>query len=106
TLEQHFTERAESEPAVLAEHFEKAQLIEPAVRYYKQAAEKAVAAVSLQEAIAHTDHALRLLTQLPETAQRNHLELDLSLTLGNCRIAILGFGHAEVERAFSRAHEL
>lgn len=105
-LESRFPLRAQHEPAVLAAHFEKANQAELAAGYFKAAAEKAVAAVSLQEAVAHCEHALMLLGRQPEADARNLLELDLSLTLGNCQAAMLGYQHANVARTLARAREL
>lgn len=105
-LATHFPERAAAEPEVLAGHFESARQIDPAVRWYKAAAEKAIAAISMPEAIRHAEHALQLLEQLPRHAKRDLLELDLSTTLGNCRIHVLGYGHPEVAHIFVRASAL
>ncbi len=58
------------------------------------------------EAIPHGERALKLLAELPETPQQRRTELDLLLTLSQCRVAVLGYGHSEVENALIRANEL
>ena len=54
----------------------------------------------------HLQNALTLLAALPESSQRNELELQLQHALGNVLIAVKGFGAAETGRAFGRALEL
>lgn len=105
-LETHFPERAETEPEVLAAHFEKAGLADSAVRYLIAAAERGEAATSMAETIAHCEHALRLLPQLAPTPQPARMEMDLNLRLANCRMATSGYGHEDVERIFLRVREL
>src|SRR5262249_10499679 len=49
---------------------------------------------------------LEKLKTLPESPDRDHIELPAQLALGMLMIAIKGFGDSQVERAYTRASEL
>lgn len=101
-----FPQKAKTEPEVLARHFERGGDPEKAMKYYKLAAENAAGRTANGEAIRHGERALKLLGGLPESAQRHRLELDLLLTLSQCRVAMFGYGHTEVESTLVRATAL
>ncbi len=69
TLHAHtddFPETASLEPEVLAYHYTRAGLIEPAVRYWGQAGKRALARSANLEVVAHVNQALDLLPRLSE----------------------------------------
>lgn len=105
-LEQHFKLRATADPVVLAQHFELAGSTERAVHYYKLAGEASQLRAAVAESVAHLERALELLAGLPSGAQRDRMELDLSLSLGTSITAAHGFGDVKAERAATRAYEL
>jgi predicted ATPase len=105
-LEHHFKERAEAEPEVLAEHFEKANQNERGIQYYKLAAEKAEAKTAHTEAINYAGQALKLLPTSTAGVAREQIELPL-LLIQALGLAILhGYSHAEVRPILERAEEL
>lgn len=106
TLEQHFRERTRAEPAVLAEHFDKAGLVEKAVRYYQLAGEGAVARTAVSEAIGLFEKALALLPRLPESSARTRQELALLAALIPWVGTVRGYAHASVRAALDRARSL
>lgn len=106
TLEQHFKERAKTEPAVLAEHFEKAGNIERAVKYFKIAGEGAADRTATGEATSLFEKALGLLPALPESVRRNRLELALLAAWVPWTGAAKGYAHPAVRSALERARGL
>lgn len=104
TLEATFPERVRNEPEVLAQHFEKAGLIEAAARYGGLAAHRAITASSYAEAIRHAEHALQLLRGIAEP--NTPLELRLLVDLGSAKLALLGRGHPELLPILSRTQTL
>src|SRR5262249_2956106 len=92
--------------AELAMHFEQGRDCWRAVKYLRQAAENAVRRSANREAVAIARRGLELIELLPETPERAQQELDMLVTMGVPLIATLGYGAAEVERAYSRAREI
>ena len=105
-LEQGYGDRAEEIAAALAVHFEQARDYPRAVQYHGQAGRTALGRSAAQEAIGHLTTALDLLTQLPDSPERIHLELSLLMPLGAAFMNVKGFAAVEMERAYSRAHTL
>ena len=105
-LEQDYPETARLEPEVLAHHYTGAGLIEPAVRYWGEAGKRALARSANLDVVAHVSKALKLLEELPESAQRDRGELELRILLGAAYRATRGFASVEAEAAFVRAREL
>lgn len=105
-LEQHFPERARTEPALLAEHFEKANLIDQAVRYYKAAGDAGAARGAVAEARLFFERALDLLRSLPEDARRARVELTLLAAVAPWLAAAKGYAHQDVQSTLERARGL
>ena len=106
TLEAHFPETVEVEPELLAQHYAEAGAAEPAIKYWQRAGQRASEHSAGSEAVAHLTKGLELLHGLPETAERDRLEIDLQVTLGPPLITMKGWGAAEVEQAYLRTREL
>ncbi|MGH8458725.1 MAG: hypothetical protein ACRESV_05190, partial [Nevskiales bacterium] len=105
-LETDFEERARAEPALLAEHFEKAGLIEPAVKYYKAAAKLSAARSALEDAIHFQEKALKLIALLPEASTRDRLEVGLVAALVPWLSLSRGYTHPSVRSALEHARAL
>jgi class 3 adenylate cyclase len=105
-LETQFPETAETQPELLAHHCTKAVLVEKAVGYWHRAGRQAMARSAMVEAAAQLTQALDLLPALPPSIDRDDKELDLQINFGAVLIAIKGWAAPEVEKAYSRAHEL
>ncbi len=104
--EQAYGERVREIAVELAVHFEQGRDYERAVHYLHQAGENAIRRSAHQEAITHLTKGLALLTTLPDTPERDRLELTLQLALGASLIAIKGFAALEVEQVYARARNL
>ncbi len=105
-LEEQVSKQARVEPEIIAQHYTKAGLAEPAVTYWEQAGLRALKHSANREAVAHTTKSLEMLRQLPETDDRAARELDLQILLGTAYRATKGFASLETEQAFRQAHEL
>ncbi|MGB5736772.1 MAG: AAA family ATPase [Thiohalocapsa sp.] len=105
-LERDFPETARLEPEVLAHHYTKAGLTEPAARYWGEAGKRALARSANLDVVAHVGKALDLLAELPESPQRDRGELELLILLGAAYRATKGFASVEAEETFVRARAL
>jgi tetratricopeptide (TPR) repeat protein len=105
-LEQHFPERAESEPELLARHYDEAGLAARAIGHYRRAGERAALRVANQEAIRHLRRALELLEALPEGLERDRQELGLQIAIAGPLAHARGNSSPECAAAYDRAREL
>lgn len=105
-LEQDFPELSESQPEVLAYHYQEASNYRQAIRCWFDAGQRAQANSANVEAIANFRKALQLLNALPETPERTSREIGIQLALGIPLIAVRGYASVETREAFSRARTL
>jgi tetratricopeptide (TPR) repeat protein len=105
-LEALYGEQAEEIAVQLARHFLEAGIVPKAIEYLHKAGNKAVRLSAGAEAIAHYNKALELLIKLPETPERDQLELALQLALAVPLMSTKGFGAPELYQAVVRAREL
>jgi class 3 adenylate cyclase/predicted ATPase len=105
-LEERFPEVAETQPELVARHYTEAGLNEPAIVYWRRAAQRAVERSAHLEAISHLTTALALLKTAPDSPERTRQELDLQTALGLALVATKGFAAPEVAKAYGRAREL
>jgi class 3 adenylate cyclase/predicted ATPase len=96
-------ESAAVRPEVIGHHCEHADLLEDAIQYYLQGAERAAAQSGLTEAGALLDRARRLLGHLPDDSTRYQLSLRVESARGPVLIAVKGFAALELEEALSDA---
>ena len=89
----------------LARHFREAGDMEKAIQYLRSAGERAIQLSAYQEGLAHLTRALALLKALPDSAQRDQLELPVQLSLGLAWIGHKSY-RVQAEGAFNRAREL
>jgi predicted ATPase len=105
-IEEQFSESAETEPALLAQHYAEAGWLETAVQWWHKAGQQAIARSAMTEAIAQLTKGLGLLARLPDGAWRRHRELRLQLALGGALLAGRGTGVPATGQAYARAAEL
>lgn len=105
-LERRFPEVTETQPEILAHHFEAAKCEEQAVFYWQRAGIRAIERSANLEAIEHLTKALKLLKRLPETAERIHQQLDMYLMLGLPLLMTKGYAALEVARNYAQARQL
>ena len=103
TLEQLYAGQTELVAVQLAHHFQEAGVAEKAVDYLILAGEQAVDLSAYDDAAQHFNHALPLLAELPESAERRQKEFTVQFNLGKVREAINGIGSQEPWAAYSRA---
>jgi len=105
-LEADFPGIAQSEPEILARHYTEANMILPAIACWQRAGQHAVEVSANPEAVSHYEKALELLAALPETRERDELELELRVASGGPLFMTKGQTSPEVDSTFSRAREL
>ncbi|MDA9489444.1 AAA family ATPase [Bradyrhizobium sp. CCBAU 11361] len=105
-LEQHFPETVQAQPELLAHHYMKAGLAEPAIDYWLKAGQAEIARSATAEAIAQLSKGLELITALPDDAARWRRELELQVALGVALMAAKGWAAPEVGQANARARDL
>ncbi|SFO22189.1 transcriptional activator domain-containing protein [Pseudonocardia ammonioxydans] len=101
-LESHHTDLGPVS-ARLAAHYEAAGLEQRAVAAYERAAAHAYRVFALDDGIALSQRALRLLDGTPRGAQRDEVELRLRTALGVPLVARRGYGADAVGRCYTRA---
>jgi predicted ATPase len=105
-IETSFSNIKETEPEVLAHHFEQGGLQERAVAYWTIAGQRALARVSLPEAVAHLRAGLGANARLPSSAERNRKELELRVLLGTACQSLFGWTAMEVIETLEPARQL
>lgn len=103
TFEDQFPEQVQQEPEILAHHFTEAGLAERAIHHWQQAGKRATKRSANAEAVAHLTTALDLLAELPESGERDALELDLQIALTEPIVSSAGYTSPQLERTFTRA---
>src|SRR5262245_31026008 len=105
-LEQRFPNFVETRPEILAHHYGEAAIADKAISYWHLAGKSSVAKSAVREAIAQLRRGLSLLDGLPETRERQQLELDIHITLTAALMAGKGYADPEVAAALERANRL
>lgn len=105
-LVEEFPETKESQPEVLAYHFQAAGDTDSAVHYLVQAAKLSAKHSGFVEAIDQLQGALRLLEAQAASRARVRRELRVHLTLGGIYAEYRGFSSAECGAAYATALEL
>jgi tetratricopeptide (TPR) repeat protein len=86
-------------------HFERAGEATPAVRYYAEAAEAALANFSPEECMRIIERASPLLEQAPDGPERSALQITIGTLYGLAATRVLGAG-SEAKSALQRAYSL
>lgn len=97
---------AETQPGLLAWHYDGAGEAEPALAFHLQAARIALRQSACREVIAHLRQALTQLKALPESPERHGDELGILAGLGNALGAVEGFGASATREVYDRALQL
>jgi class 3 adenylate cyclase/predicted ATPase len=98
-----FAEMAETEPELLAHHYTEAGCTEPALKYWRLAAERAAARLAYVEALAHLERAKALLATMVEGAEKDEQELSLLMAEGPSRMALDGWDSPPAKLLYERA---
>jgi class 3 adenylate cyclase/tetratricopeptide (TPR) repeat protein len=98
-----FPEVAANEPELLAHHYTEANVVDRALAFWRQAANRAVARLAYVEALGHVDEAMKLIATLPEGAERDEWELCFLVIEGPSRMALDGWDSPAAERLYEEA---
>jgi class 3 adenylate cyclase/predicted ATPase len=105
-LEARSPELTDTQPELFAQHFAEAGLVEKSVACWGKAGRKSVAHSAMAEAAAQFQKGLDQLALLPNSPDRQRLELEFCSALGAVVRAIKGNAAPETGHAFARAREL
>ena len=105
-LVDRFPATAETQPALVAQHYTAAGCSAQALAYWQRAGQQALQRSANLDAVRHLTTALALRAPLPDTAARAQQELDLQIALGPALIATRGQAAPEVEQTYARARAL
>ena len=105
-LEQHHGTKATALAAELACLYEVGRDFPRAARQFLLAAQNAGRVFAHHEAVDLAERGLRLLQSVPESAERNALELDLQTMLGLQLQVTKGYAAPQAQQAYARAREL
>src|SRR5262245_20722096 len=105
-METQWPEIVEAQPELLAQHCAQGVLVDRATAYYTRAGRQASARSAMAEATAQLSKGLELLTSLPDSASRQHQELELQIGLGRVQMATQGYAAAVVGETYARARAL
>lgn len=105
-LERRFPATVETHPELLAEHWERAEAFEIAIRYCKLAGERSAAGSAAMEADAHLRRAFKLLSRLPKGQLRAQLATEISVQHGGVLRVLRGPPAPPTGRMFLRARRL
>jgi predicted ATPase len=106
TLENQFSEIAESQPELLARHCTEAGLIEKAAGLWGKAGQRSLARSALVEAVAQLTRALDQIATLPGTPALRREEIKLQVALTNAVMHVKGFAAPETKAAVERTRLL
>jgi predicted ATPase len=99
-LENRFPDTA---PELLAQQFQDAGRNEKAVQYWQRAGDRDMRRFAMKESISHYSNALRLVTAMPETPERDSTELGIRLGFGLAQMIAIGPTAKEVAEHYRRA---
>ena len=102
-LASQFPEVSETEPELLAHHYTEAHLIDPALAYWRRAAERAATRLAYVEALGHVDRAMKLVAAMPESTERDEWELSLLGIEGPARMALDGWDSPPAKLVYDKA---
>jgi class 3 adenylate cyclase/predicted ATPase len=105
-LEAMFPDHADDHAVELANHYSHSANAAKAVAYLRIAAEQARMRSAYGDALGYLRKALELLRSLPETPDRNRIELGLQVAMGTAIVNLRGFSDPEMDTLLARAREL
>jgi predicted ATPase len=105
-LTTRFPEVVDTEPELLAHHYTEANVVDLALTYWRQAAERAAARLAYVEALGHVDKAMKLVAALPEGMERDEWELTFLVIAGPSRMALDGWDSPPAKRLYEEARRV
>jgi class 3 adenylate cyclase/predicted ATPase len=105
-LEHEFPRIIETEPELIAHHYSEAGLGEHAIPYWLKAGQRATARSANSEALDHLNRGLSLVSNLPESPNRDQRELEFLVAATTPIIGTKGWGTNELAGAYKKAMAL
>jgi class 3 adenylate cyclase/tetratricopeptide (TPR) repeat protein len=105
-LEAMFPDHEGDHAVELANHYSHSANAAKAVEYLRLAADQARMRSAYGDALDYLRKALKMLRSLPETLDRNRIELGLQVAKGTAIVNLRGFSDPEMEPLLARAREL
>ena len=102
-LVSRFPEVVETEPELLAHHYTEASVIDRALTYWRQAAERAMARMAHAEALGHVDKAMKLIETLADGKERDEWELAFLVIEGPLQMTLHGWESSQANRVYEAA---
>ena len=102
-MERLYADRLAEHVERLAHHATRGRVLHKAVRYLREAGERASGRSANQEAIAYFEEALAVLGETPETSESLAEALQIHLALGPQLSGLKGAASVKVEQAYQRA---
>jgi TOMM system kinase/cyclase fusion protein len=106
TLEERLRAGQETEPEIVAYHFERAGLPAEALPHLRQAAQRAAQRSAFFETLSHCKKGLDLLEDLPASQSTREHELGFRSIMAIALVPIRGYASPEVEENASLSHAL
>jgi len=106
SLENQFADLTAVQPELLAHHYAAGGSRDKAIKYWREAGERAVRRAANREAVANLRRALSLVSKLEETAERWRAELSILSLLSPALMGVHGWSGEEVGYAVERAAEI
>lgn len=105
-IEVNFPEIAEAQPELIARHLTDAGESARAIKYWLAAGQLAQSSWANTEAIAHLEQGLRLVLEMPESGERDKLELGFRLPLIAVLMGARGYAAPEIKPQHKRVQEI
>lgn len=105
-LLKHYAQRAAQHPGEVARHYTGAGDVRAAIPWWLHAGRQALRVSANAEARKHLLDGLNLIEKLPPGDERDTLELELLVTLGQALLLLHGYGSPEAAEVYDRAQEL
>lgn len=102
-LVSRFPEVVETEPELLAHHYTEAGIVDRALAYWRQAAERAMAKMAHAEALGHVDKAKKLVAALPAGTDQDEWELAFLVIEGPLQMTLHGWESPQANRVYEVA---
>jgi class 3 adenylate cyclase/tetratricopeptide (TPR) repeat protein len=102
-MTERFPQTATEHPEVLARHWTGADELEKALTAWRSAGRSARKRRAFREAERAYQHALEVIDKLPESRERDDLELPIAIALAQLKQLTHGYAAAETKEAYARA---
>jgi class 3 adenylate cyclase len=103
TLAANFPDISETEPELLAQHYTRAELADAAVPSWLAAGQLALSRFAPTEALGHLRSGLGLIDRLPESRDRDRMELSLHMTTAAAYNATEGWASDHTKATYDQA---